>query len=122
VLLPGDGIAMTGYFGQHAERLAAYGYDVIPISLPSDDGNSPDKRPAQRQGWQNGCPSEHWPAFARYGVGILTRNTPALGIEVKDQLLAEKVQELAERHPGDAPYRIGAAPKLLISYRRGAPA
>ena len=22
---------MTGHFGQHAERLAAYGYDVIPI-------------------------------------------------------------------------------------------
>jgi hypothetical protein len=108
---------MTDYFGLHAERLAAYGYDVIPISLPTDGGNSPGKRPAQSKGWQNGCPPEAWPAFARYGVGILTRTTPAVDIGVKDQDLAEKIQALADRALGDAPYRIGEPPKRLMPFQ-----
>ena len=108
---------MTGYFGLHAERLAAYGYDVIPISLPTDGGNSPGKRPAQSQGWTAGLRREAWPAFARYGVGVLTRNTPALDIDVLDPWLVEKIQSLADQALGDAPYRIGAAPKRLVPYR-----
>jgi hypothetical protein len=108
---------MTGEFGLHAQRLAGLGYEPIPISLPTDGGNSPGKRPAQPRGWQTGCPVEQWPAFARYGVGILTRTTPGVDIDVKDRPLAEKIQELADRALGEAPYRIGAAPKRLMPFR-----
>jgi putative DNA primase/helicase len=104
-------------FGIHAARLAAGGYDVIPISRVTDPVKHPGKQPAMREGWQNGCPKEAWPSYASCGVGILTKNTPALDIDIRDPELAETIQELADEFFGDAPYRIGEPPKRLMPFR-----
>jgi len=102
-------------FGVHGPRLARAGYEVIPIALGQ-------KRPAI-DGWQDGGRAADWlPRYAACGVGILTRTTPALDVDVLDHELAEAIQRLAERILGDAPYRIGQAPKVLLPFRlRGEP-
>jgi hypothetical protein len=121
--------AAPRYFGRDAKRLARAGYDVIPISRHDDQTmvwrkgeivplyTDPGKQPAQPKDWQNGCPREDWPRYASCGVGILTRCTPALDIDVLDAELAETIQGIADRVLGDAPYRIGQAPKRLMPFR-----
>jgi len=104
------------FFGEHAPRLAALGYDVIPISPPGPHPSN-GKRPAMVEGWQRGCPREDWPRYARCGVGILSRRTPALDVDVLHPDVAHAVQAAADRELGDVPYRIGRAPKLLLPYR-----
>jgi Casjensviridae DNA primase len=109
---------MTGYFAQHAARLAGYGYDVIPISRHDDPSyTDPGKQPAQRHGWQRGCLPANWASYGECGVGILCKTTPALDIDVLDAELAEEIQAQAERVLGDGPIRIGRAPKRLMPFR-----
>jgi Bifunctional DNA primase/polymerase, N-terminal len=120
---------MTWLFAEHAPRLAGAGYAAIPISRHDDrrkvrrNGqlvplySDPGKQPAQTKGWQNGCPREDWAQYGDCGVGILTLTTPALDIDVLDAELAETIQGIADRVLGDAPYRIGHAPKRLLPFR-----
>lgn len=111
-------MSAPGWFGRHAARLDGYGFDVIPISRHDDRSyTDPGKQPAQRKGWTEGCPVEQWPAFAACGVGILTKRTPALDIDVLDAELAESIQDIADRVLGNAPYRIGQPPKRLMPFR-----
>ena len=77
----------------------------------------PGKQPAQRKGWSQGCPREQWGKFAHCGLGILTKRTPALDIDVLDADLAQAIQGLADKVLGDAPIRIGRAPKRLLPYQ-----
>jgi len=121
------------WFAEHGSRLESYGYDIIPVTRPCDRWliapgkppvpvKTPGKQPAMLERWQNGCPREQWPGYARCGVGILTRRTPALDIDVMDIELAESIQALADRVLGVVPYRIGLAPKRLMPFRlAGAP-
>jgi hypothetical protein len=122
---------MNGYFAQNAERLADYGYDVIPISRHDDASQrwdrkkgqmvpvytDPGKQPAQLRGWSKGCPRESWEAYAGCGIGILTKRTPALDIDVKDADLADAIQAQADRLLGEAPVRFGQAPKRLMPFQ-----
>jgi hypothetical protein len=112
-----------GYFGRHAAPLAAFGYEPIPISRPGDPTyTDAGKQPAQRQGWQNGCSRELWGEFANCGLGILCRATPAVDIDVLDAELAQAIQDLVDQHLGNAPVRIGQAPKRLMPFQlRGEP-
>lgn len=111
-------MSAPGWFGQHAQRLAAAGYDVIPISLPDDRTyDDPGKQPAQRYGWAKGCPQEQWNRFAHCGLGILTKTTPALDIDVLDAELSASIQAIADHVLGDAPYRIGQPPKRLLPFQ-----
>jgi hypothetical protein len=110
-------VSALAWFAEHAARLAEYGYEPIPISRPTDRGEGAGKRPAMPEGWQRGCPREDWPRYATCGVGILTRNTPALDVDVLLPELAGAIQDVADRMLGDAPYRIGQAPKRLLPYR-----
>jgi hypothetical protein len=114
----------SGTFGRHAGRLTHYGYDCIPISLPSDTNyDDPGKQPAQlkRHGcgsWREGCAVQHWPRYVDCGLGILTERTPAIDIDVLDEELAGKIQATAERAlGGKPPWRVGRWPKRLIPYR-----
>ena len=89
----------SGSFGRHVGRLTHYGYDCIPITLPTDPVPDAGKRPAMAA-WQHGCPQEQWPQYADCGLGILTERTPAIDIDVLDEALAAKIQGAAERAPG----------------------
>jgi hypothetical protein len=107
----------SGSFGRHAGRLTHYGYDCIPITLPTHPVPDAGKRPAMAA-WQHGSPQEQWPSYADYGLGILTERTPAIDIDVLDEVLAAKIQGAAERAlGGDPPWRVGQWPKRLLLYR-----
>jgi hypothetical protein len=114
---------MNGYFSRHAPRIESYGYEPIPISQPGDPTYADaGKQPAQRQGWQNGCPREQWRQYADCGLGILCRSTPAVDIDVMAPELAQAIQDLVDQHLGKAPVRIGQAPKRLMPFQlRGEP-
>jgi hypothetical protein len=108
---------MAGEFGANAPRVSDYGYDPIPITLPTDPVEDAGKRPAQRGAWQRGCLRANWKSYAHCGLGILTKTCPAVDIDVKDQKLAEDIHGIVDRFLGDAPYRIGQAPKRLLPFR-----
>jgi hypothetical protein len=100
---------VTGYFGQHADRLARAGYEVIPIIAKQ-------KRPPF-EGWQQGGDVAAWlPKYSSCSLGVLTRYTPALDIDVIDADLADDIQALADRVLGDAPVRYGLRPKRLMPF------
>ena len=54
-------------------------------------------------------------------TGILTRETPAIDIDVTDEEVAEELEELAENMLGKSAVRIGRAPKRAILFRADAP-
>jgi putative DNA primase/helicase len=108
----------SGPFRQHAPRLAGFGYAVIPISRHDDRSyRFPGKQPAQREGWSEGCPRDQWEQFAACGLGILTRTTPAIDIDVLEPEIAAAIQEQADRVLGNAPIRFGQAPKRLMPFQ-----
>jgi hypothetical protein len=54
-------------------------------------------------------------------TGILTRDTPAIDIDVTDEEVAEKIEVLAEEMLGKSAVRIGRAPKRAILFRTDVP-
>lgn len=102
-----------GPFGQYAAILAQAFYEPIPITLPSDRASwllAPGKQPAMKA-WQNGCPQKDWHRYAHCGLGLLTRRLPVVDIDVLDQSLAEDLSRLLDRGLGEAPVKVGQAPK-----------
>jgi len=55
--------------------------------------------------------------FANGGVGLLTRQTPAIDIDVYDSAIVHKLASWCHKHIGTTVKRIGQAPKLLLVYR-----
>jgi putative DNA primase/helicase len=108
-------------FGEIAPRLEEAGYEPIPITLPRPDDPQAGKRPAVADWTKGGAVAQWLPRYRHYGVGILTRRTPAVDIDVRHLDAAEAVEALAYRVLGQAPVRIGLAPKRLLVYRAAAP-
>ena len=97
-------------FARHAPRLAALGYSPIPI-IPRQ------KRPPF-EGWQQGGQVAGWlPRYAGHGVGVLSRSTPALDIDVTNAGLADDIQTLADRVLGDASGPLRRAPETPDAIR-----
>jgi hypothetical protein len=109
---------------QARDRVAAYrkdllaaGYRPLPIS-----GKAPPVA-----GWQNIIVtntiindwSGKWPDAL--STGILTRNTPAVDVDVTDDEVAEELTVLAEEILGKSPVRVGRAPKRAMLYRTTTP-
>ena len=62
-----------------------------------------------------------WETWEGAGLGIQTRRTPAVDIDVMDSGLADLVEKAALRVLGPAPKRVGQAPKCLLVYRTDTP-
>jgi len=98
-------------FGINAAAIAANGYAPLPI-WPGQ------KKPSVRREWQNyRFKEDDLATYAAHGIGILTRNTPAVDIDVRDARIARKLDRLVTRTLGVAPERIGLPPKSLRVYR-----
>jgi hypothetical protein len=99
-------------FQQIAPRVAENGYEVIPLPR--------GKKRAAIEKWQK---FEFAPAHAdspkhsQGGTGILTRNTPAVDIDVRDAELAQRLDALTVETLGPGPRRVGSAPKCMRIYR-----
>ena len=106
-------------FLDRALRLKHRGYVVVPVLVGT-------KRPVIT-GWQNEDPSEeHLRELAagdyKHGnVGINTRFTPAVDLDVYDENVAKTMEDyLAEKY-GDICVRVGLAPKRLVVFRATTP-
>jgi hypothetical protein len=108
-----------GYLALHGKRLLDNGYHVVPIKVgskaPGFDGWEKSKATtAQLEEWL-----KHGHKWS--GVGLITRNTPAIDIDVRDEEVALKMEAWIRENIGDAPMRIGQAPKRLFLFRTDKP-
>ena len=105
--------------------VAPPGAPISPNSgLTADDLG---KRPAKQgnrgwygYNWLHGQPSEEEVmAWCSWGANVGLRGTyfPALDIDVLDPKLAAAIRQLALKELGQAPVRVGRAPKQLLVYR-----
>ena len=110
----------NGYLAKHGEKLIDNGYQIVPI-IPGE------KQPIEK-GWQKFKADKKmlksWLSngYRRAGgVGIITRNTPAIDIDVRDQEVADQVEAFVREMIGDGPLRVGRAPKRLMVFRTDTP-
>jgi len=105
---------MTGPFASLGEALVANGYSIVPIPLGA-------KRPELKDWQQLVVTTENVTRYAKKhpgdGVGILTKYTPAVDIDVLNDDIAEKMESFVRTMVGAAPLRIGKAPKRLMLFR-----
>ena len=108
-----------GYLARQGRRLLVKGYPIIPIK-PGD------KRPGY-SGWENTQADDgklrKWLSngYAKGGVGILTRDFPAVDIDVLDEEISAKLVAWCKANIGKTATRVGMAPKTLLAYRAAEP-
>ena len=108
---------MKGLLARHGKEVAANGYPVIPIKL---GGKAP-----RFSGWEhtpNATPEmiDAWLSDRQHdgaGVGILTKFTPAVDIDVLDADLVRELVSWISDNIAPAPQRIGRAPKTLLLFQ-----
>jgi hypothetical protein len=101
-------------FGQLAPYLADYGYNPVPIK--------PGFKAPLLDDWQAGHPPQHYlPGCAKWGTGILTRDCPAVDLDIRDKELVRTLIELAGDMLGPTPFRVGAPPKVILPFSASMP-
>lgn len=105
---------MSGLFKKHAVTLVRNGYTVVPIPPKRKGPVIEDwlKNAARTPEQANNLADEN----PKDGVGILTRDTPAVDIDCLDQEIVDAMLQWCSDNIGDAPLRIGNAPKSLLLY------
>lgn len=123
----------TGFLDRFGDALIDAGYAIVPIK--------PGEKYPPFDGWQNAHPTKtelaDWMAngidykdregkkknanVTRAGVGILTRDTPGVDIDVSDDGVVQDVESFINLMYGDAPVRIGRAPRRLMLFRSEEP-
>ena len=106
------------------------GAELSPLSKvkPESAGKAPGKKNQQGRwvgyGWQaEQCTAEDAAKMDmdNANIGIKAGKFPGVDIDCTDEALAELIEKLARQHLGDAPLRIGQAPKRLLMYRADEP-
>lgn len=100
-------------------KLIDNGYAIVPIAVgkkaPGFDNWSKSKssKPQLAEWIESG--------HKRSGVGVLTKDTPGVDLDIRDTTIALEAEAKAREIFGDAPLRIGMAPKRLLVYRTDTP-
>lgn len=99
-------------------RLMVAGYEVIPIRAgtkypPFDKWEQTVATPKKIRHW-----IEQYPAG---GVGVLTKLTPLVDIDVRDKTVSTQMVRFVQNRFGQAPERVGLAPKTGILFRADEP-
>lgn len=111
---------------QNGEYLSAYGSDLIENGyqiIPIPQGG---KSPGIAR-WQNTKSNktllENWlkNGFSNAGIGILTRHTPCIDLDITDENVLKDILEDIEFTHGILPMRIGRAPRCLLMFRTNTP-
>lgn len=108
-----------GYLALHGPKLIQQGYTPVPIQA--------GKKSPGYEGWQKSKASntqiKTWIENGHKwsGVGILTKNAPAIDVDVRDAEVAQLVEDWIIQNIGTAPKRIGRAPKRLFLFRTDEP-
>lgn len=114
-----DATERGDYLARHGAALIGNGYNVLPIRPgekapgPKDWQDIQSTPPLLKKWLSNG--------YAASGVGILTKMNPAIDIDVLDEDITQQMIEFVRSHVGDAPVRIGKAPKALMLFCCNAP-
>lgn len=110
-----DELKRYDYLAQHGQRLLDNGYHIVPIRVgkkaPGFDGW--EKSRATRDQLKDWLDNGHRNA----GVGILTKSTPAVDIDIRDEKVAMLMDAYVREHLGGTLVRIGQAPKRLFLFR-----
>lgn len=108
-----------GFLNQHGEVLIENGYNIIPIPPGSKGPGDEDwaKSVATKKQLSKWLDEEK----GHYGIGIISKNTPAVDIDVPEEAFALELQAKAFELWGSAPVRVGNAPKRLLLYRTNEP-
>jgi hypothetical protein len=120
----------TRYLANMGESLIEQGYNITPISIgtkhPPHDGWSKIKctKAVLKKWLENGLTytslkdkKEHTADVSNAGVGILTRDTPGVDIDVSDETMAKDLEQWVIDNIGVAPVRVGRAPRRLLLFR-----
>lgn len=100
-------------------KLIDNGYSIVPIAV--------GKKAPGFDNWSKARSSkpqlEEWieSGHRRSGVGVLTKHSPAVDLDIRDTTIALEAEAKAREIFGDAPLRIGQAPKRLLVYRTDSP-
>lgn len=106
-------------FLTRALALRENGYQVVPVKKGT-------KAPKE-DGWQNHVASQadikKWAAngYADGNIGINTRHTPAVDIDITDKSVAEEMEKWILSNLGNTIVRVGRAPKRLLVFRTDKP-
>lgn len=126
---------MVGPFKQHGLALLGNGYRIVPIPPGRKGPALPKWREVVPDGVhqfdsfvngthevdQRGTVVEMPNVRDRDGVGILTDYTPGVDIDCLDEALSLEMEQFVKDSFGDAPVRIGLAPKRLLVFRTDDP-
>ena len=109
----------SGPLAYLGSRLIDNGYSIVPIAVGKkapgfDNWSKIRSTKPQLEEW---ITSGH----RQSGAGILTKHTPAVDIDVRNEAIALEAEEKAREIFGDAPLRIGMAPKRLLVFRTDSP-
>jgi RecA-family ATPase len=112
---------MTQYFKNLGEQLLDQGYLIVPLP--------PGSKGPRIKGWPNlklDKPTFHKMAAngsADAGIGVLARYTPAIDVDILDEVAAQEMSDLIDEiFAGQALMtRTGRAPKFLIPFRSDDP-
>lgn len=105
----------SDYLAFYGRSLIDNGYNIIPIvpgkKSPMDDGWSKIKStPKVLAEWVSG-------GQAAFGVGIQTKHTPAIDLDITDTDVVKAMRDFIESEIGFAPIRVGRAPRQLLLFR-----
>lgn len=106
-------------FLTRALQLHKRGYTVLPVK--------PTLKRVVIEGWPSLEPTEadikEWAAngYRKGNIGINTKNTPAVDIDVYDAEVAKIMEDWVIEKFGDACVRVGRAPKRLLLFRTNEP-
>lgn len=103
----------------YGEDLIKNGYAIVPIAVGKkgpvlDNWRLVKSTKSKLREWLE---TDH----ASDGVGIATKDTPAVDLDIRDEELVLRVEAKAREILGDAPMRIGAPPKRVLLYRADEP-
>lgn len=126
-----------GLLARHGAKLIRNGYRIVPIMRgekfpPFNDWEQTQADEKLLAKWLSGSfPAKRGPkgkerdftytGGPRDGVGIITSDTPAVDLDIKDHAVAVEMEEFVKLLLGDAPMRIGDAPKRLLLFRTDEP-
>lgn len=105
---------MSDFFARHGRRLIENGYGIVPISKGSkapaiEDWQVKYVRTVERF-------NDLVKKYSNHGVGIVTKHTPAVDIDVRDPALVAEFTAWLHENIGPAPVRVGDAPKSLLLF------
>lgn len=106
------------YWNEYGIALWENGFTVVPIIPPDSPRPKAGKRPAFED-WQKientrGQINGFVKKYASSGIGILTKHTPAVDIDVYDKDGVKHMMAVVEKKIGAGPVRVGRQPKKLV--------